>query len=102
MLYMAVKVFAQNGPSVEAIVWATSFPVGAWIAVALFGLSGNRNMRNEVSRRLHIDRPFDKTEKFFAGIASPTFKSALDPHEGLRVVGRWVGGDRKKRRKRKR
>ena len=83
LLIKAVLVFAHTGPSVVAILWAALFPVGAWLAVALLGLAGNRRMKNEVSRRMHIDRPFDKTEKYFIGIATPSFKSVLDPHEDV-------------------
>lgn len=82
-LVKALLAFAEFGPSVAAIVWAAVFPVAAWIAVGLFGLVGNGAMRHEIGRRLHQERPFEQTEKVFVGIASPTFRSALDPHEDV-------------------
>ncbi len=100
LLIKALLEFAKSGPSVSAILWAVLFPISAWISVALFGLVGNKKMKREIGRRMHVDRPFDQTEKYFVGIASPTFKSALDPHEDVGFllvhseVLEFFGGDR--------
>lgn len=83
ILVMAILVFARNGPSVAAIGWGVAFLVAIWVSVALFALTTNGKMKRQMKERLHHDRPFDNSEKFFVGIASPLFKSVLDPHEDV-------------------
>ena len=82
-LYQAIRTFASTGPSVGLIYWVVAFLGTAWVALALLGSAGTRTMRHVVSRRLHIDRPFDRSRKWFVGFARPVYKSALDPHEDV-------------------
>lgn len=82
-LAMAIKVFGEKGPSVELIVWIAAFMAAAWVFLALFAYVGNGGMKREIARRMHIERPFDRTARYFVGFARPTFKSALDPHEDV-------------------
>ena len=83
LLYFAIAEFGRSGPSVALIYWIGAFLFASWVSLAVFGLVGNRSMRREMSRRMHIDRPFDKTERYFVGFARPVFRSALDPHEDV-------------------
>ena len=83
LLYQAAVAYGRGGPSVVLIYWIAAFLAGAWVALALMGYVGNGSMRREMSRRMHIDRPFDRTERYFVGFARPVFRSALDPHEDV-------------------
>lgn len=83
VLYFAVQEFSRNGASVRLLTWIAAFIVSAWVLLALLGFFGNGAMRKEMGRRLHIERAFDKTPRFFVGFARPTYKSALDPHEDV-------------------
>lgn len=80
---LAVTSFASEGPSVATLLWTASFPAACWVFLSLMGFAGNGGMKREVSKRLHHERPFDQTEKYFVGFARPTYKSALDPHEDI-------------------
>jgi hypothetical protein len=82
-LYFAVQEFSRHGATVRLMLWIATFIVVAWVLLALLGFFGNGAMRREMGRRLHIERAFDKTPRFFVGFARPTFKSALDPHEDV-------------------
>ena len=83
VLYFGVKEFSRNGATVMLMVWIGAFIAASWLLLALLGFVGSGSMRNEMGRRLHIERAFDKTPRFFVGFARPTFKSALDPHEDV-------------------
>jgi len=82
-LVMAVKSFATEGPSTATLLWTAAFPVSAWVMACLTALVGNGRIKREMGRRLHMERPFDLTEKYFVGFARPTYRSALDPHEDV-------------------
>lgn len=82
-LIMAVKSFAAEGPSPATLLWTAAFPASAWVMACLTALVGNGRMKREMGRRLHIERPFDQTEKYFVGFARPVYRSALDPHEDV-------------------
>jgi hypothetical protein len=83
LLYQAIRVFGAKGASTDLILWVALFLVAAWVLLALLGLVGNGGMKREVGRRLHLERAFDKTERYFVGFARPVYKSALDPHEDV-------------------
>lgn len=83
VLYPAIVAFGAKGASKELILWVAAFIALSWVMLALFGFIGNSGMRREMGRRLHIERAFDKTERYFVGFARPTYKSALDPHEDV-------------------
>lgn len=82
-LVVAIRTFGTTGPSVTLIYWICAFIGAAWVLLALLGYAGNGGMKREMSRRLHIERPFDRTQKRFVGFARPVYKSALDPHEDV-------------------
>jgi hypothetical protein len=83
VLYFAVQEFSRSGASVNLLLWIAAFIAAAWVLLALLGFFGNGAMRKEMGRRLHIERAFDKTPRFFVGFARPTYKSALDAHEDV-------------------
>jgi hypothetical protein len=83
LLVTAVLEFARSGPSTRLIGWIGLFLGVAWVFLLFLGLIGNGSMRREMGRRLHIERPFDKTERYFVGFARPAYKSTLDPHEDV-------------------
>jgi hypothetical protein len=83
VFYLAVQEFSHNGATALLMVWIGAFIAAAWVLLALLGFFGNGAMRREMGRRLHIERAFDKTPRFFVGFARPTYKSALDPHEDV-------------------
>jgi hypothetical protein len=83
VLYFAVQEFSRSGASVKLLLWIAAFIAAAWVLLALLGFFGNGAMRKEMGRRLHIERAFDKTPRFFVGFARPTYKSALDAHEDV-------------------
>ncbi len=82
-LFPAVIALSQKGPSKELILWIGAFIATSWVLLALLGFFGNGGMKREMGRRLHIERAFDKTERYFVGFARPSFRSALDPHEDV-------------------
>lgn len=82
-LVRAVQSYAAEGPSTATLLWTAAFPVSAWVLACLTGLVGNGSMKREMGRRMHIERPFDQTEKYFVGFARPAYRSALDPHEDV-------------------
>jgi hypothetical protein len=82
-LVQAFRVFGSQGPSVALILWICAFLVAAWVFLGLFGFIGTAAMRKEVGRRMHLDRAFDRSRKWFVGFARPSFRSALDPHEDV-------------------
>jgi hypothetical protein len=82
-LYPVIVASGTKGASKELILWIGAFIVLSWVMLALLGFIGNAGMRSEVGRRLHIERAFDKTERYFVGFARPTYRSALDPHEDV-------------------
>lgn len=62
------------------------FVVVGWVAVVLFGFWNNEGMRKVLSRR--FDRRFPPgadaaPERYFVGIARPTYRNLLDPHEDI-------------------
>lgn len=83
VLVPAIGVFGSKGASVELILWVAAFLVAAWFFLAVFGYAGNGSLKREMARRLHIERPFDRTPRYFVGFARPVYKSALDPHEDV-------------------
>ena len=83
LAYVAVREFGRSGPSARTLLWVVAFCAASWLLLALLGLVGNGSMKREVGRRLHIERPFDQTERYFVGFARPAFRSALDPHEDV-------------------
>lgn len=82
-LFYGVKEFPAKGLSPDVLLSLIAFPVLTWIATNFLGLIGNIGLKNEVGKRLHQERPFDKTEKTFVGFARPGFNSLLDPHEDV-------------------
>lgn len=67
----------------KALAWlAGSLGVG-WLAVNWLGLFGNRAMRTQLLRRSLEAGESLADERIFVGIASPTFKSALDAHQDV-------------------
>lgn len=62
------------------------FLVVGWTTLALFGYWGNDRMRTAIGRRLDRAAPpsqGDHVQRFFVGMARPTYKNALDPHEDV-------------------
>ncbi|MBS1723680.1 MAG: hypothetical protein JSS66_12085 [Armatimonadetes bacterium] len=55
----------------------------AWLATNFIGLAGGWGLKAEMGRRLHQERPFDKSEKLFVGFSRPQFSGWLDPHEDV-------------------
>jgi len=82
-LVLGLKHFFQFGYSLKAGLWLAAFPVVGWLATAVFGLPGNRGMKDEMSRRWHLEHAFDPTPKVFIGFARPSFKGLLDAHEDV-------------------
>lgn len=83
ILVLAALEFGRSGPSTKLIGWIGLFLAVAWVFLVFLGLIGNGGMRREMGRRLHIERAFDKTERYFVGFARPAYKSTLDPHEDV-------------------
>jgi hypothetical protein len=64
-------------------VLATGGIVVGWAAINRFGLFENSKMRDEVEGLLRGARPRESAERVFVGLARPTFRSAVDPHEDV-------------------
>jgi hypothetical protein len=58
-------------------------PILGWIATNYLGLFQNGRMRRELELRLRALRPKLPTDRYFVGIATPSFKGWLDPHEDV-------------------
>ena len=59
------------------------FPVVGWLATNLFGPCGSWGLKDKLGKKLHHERPFDKTEKYLVGFARPSYRGLLDPHEDI-------------------
>ena len=82
LVYGAMK-FPAEGFQGQAAAAIVAFPVALWLATNFLGLVGGIGLKREIERRLHLERPFDRTEKFFVGFARPSYSSLLDPHEDV-------------------
>ena len=82
-LVFAVLEFARHGPSRALMLWLLLFLACAWLFLVVLGLFGNGAMKRAMGQRMHNERPFDKTERYFVGFSRPSYKSALDPHEDV-------------------
>lgn len=59
-----------------------SLPLGL-VAVNFLGLYQNRLMKKEMDLRLRGSRPRLPYRRYFVGMATPTFRGLLDPHEDV-------------------
>jgi len=59
-----------------------AFPIVGWLALNFLGFFGNGWMKRELARRLGFTGTRGP-ERFFVGIARPSFRSALDAHEDV-------------------
>lgn len=75
--------FRMDDPfAMPAIALFGAFPVVGWLALNFFGFHGNGWMRRELARRLGFTGSRGP-ERYFVGIARPSFRSALDAHEDV-------------------
>ncbi|HZH99226.1 MAG TPA: hypothetical protein VEX38_09665 [Fimbriimonadaceae bacterium] len=58
-------------------------PVLGWIATNYLGLFQNKKMKRELELRLRSSRQKLPSSRYFVGIATPTFKGLIDPHEDV-------------------
>lgn len=74
----------QNDPFIGFGLYIIVAGVNAgWMAVNYFGLQGNRTMRRAVEREL-ISSGIDlKSERWFVGMATPSYRDIWDPHEDV-------------------
>lgn len=99
LLVLGVMRFPSEGFQGTTAALIVGFPVVLWMATNVLGPLGGVGLKKEVERRLHLERPFDRTEKSFVGFARPSYNSLLDPHEdvGFLIVHpdslEFFGGD---------
>ncbi|MEJ5171991.1 MAG: hypothetical protein WHU10_13470, partial [Fimbriimonadales bacterium] len=74
-LWIALRTGNTLGP---ALAWVAASPVVGWLACNLLGLVGNRDLRNEVARKISHPR-----NAVFVGFARPGFWGLLDAHEDV-------------------
>ncbi len=82
-LAMGLFEYPKDGLVPHVLLKLALFPIISWVSTIFLGLFGNNFLRQEMSRRLHAERPFDKTEKVFVGFAKPGFVSTIDPHQDV-------------------
>jgi hypothetical protein len=82
-LVYGVKEFPSKGLSTDVRMALIAFPLMTWVSTNFLGLIGNIGLKAETGKRLHQERPFDKSEKTFVGFARPGYNSLLDPHEDV-------------------
>jgi len=63
-----------------------AFVAVGWVAVCLFGLYQNLEMRAELARRLDRAHEGRNEERYFVGIARPKYRSILDAHEDVGFI----------------
>lgn len=82
-LVLAVQRAAEFGP--DPLVWryAALFLGIGWGMTAFFGYLGNGSLQEGLAVQRHAVAPFEKRPRWFVGLATPGFKSALDPHEDV-------------------
>lgn len=67
----------------QGLWWMIGSVAAGWLAVNLLGLSGNRAMRRSVERLLIENEESLDQRRIFVGIATPSYRSMLDPHEDV-------------------
>lgn len=67
----------------RGLIWFAATPIVGWLALNFLGLYQNRAMHKEMEMRLRADRPRPPYRRYFVGIATPTFRGMLDPHEDV-------------------
>ncbi len=60
-----------------------AFPIAGWVMLGIFGLWGNAAMRDELGRKFGREHGRPETPLIFVGVATPKFRSILDPHEDV-------------------
>ncbi len=61
-------------------------PIVAWMAMNFFGLYQNRQLKREIEGRLLSLRPQCRDPRNFVGIATPKYRSLVDPHEDVGLM----------------
>lgn len=82
-LVYGIKHFPAKGLSPDVLLGLIAFPIVTWVGTNYLGLIGNSGLKREMGKRLHHERPFDRSDKTFVGFAPPKFNSLLDPHEDV-------------------
>ncbi len=82
-LVLAVQRAAEFGP--DPLVWryGAFFLAIGWGMTAFLGYLGNGSLQENLAVQRHAIAPFEKRPRWFVGVATPGFKSALDPHEDV-------------------
>jgi len=83
LLVLGIKGYPATGMSGSTLVYLVLFPIVGWIATNFFGPCGSWGLKQVMGKRLHHERPFDKTEKLLVGFARPSYRGLLDPHEDV-------------------
>lgn len=68
---------------VETGILIILFIVVCWLGINIFGYFQNDQMQAAIGRNLDSQRGPKVQKKYFVGIATPTFRSILDPHEDV-------------------
>lgn len=83
LLALGILGFPSTGMSGSTLGYFVSFPIVGWLATNFLGPSGSWGMKQVMGKRLHDERPFDKTWKILVGFARPAYRGLLDPHEDI-------------------
>jgi len=82
-LVYGVRQYPTHGFAGQTLVGLFGFLIVTWLATNFLGLCGGWGLKEKLGRLLHLERPFDKTEKHFVGFARPSYSGLLDPHEDV-------------------
>lgn len=74
---------ASRGLAGWSLFGLAAFPIVGWLCLNVFGLYGNDAMRQALARRLDRRRTPARAERYFVGVARPSYRSLLDPHEDV-------------------
>jgi len=77
MMYLSGRIFS---PGLGLV--ALSIIVG-WLMTNFFGLYENHIMKQQMAWRLNAALKDLPTRRYFVGVATPSFKGMLDPHEDV-------------------
>lgn len=89
---MGVILFDVEQPFEGPGLWLIlTFPVIGWLSVNVLGLASNGVMRDEMGRRYGREFGTPSADLWFVGMARPSFRSVLDPHEEVALI--WRDGD---------
>jgi hypothetical protein len=88
-LVVAILLYRPEKPFSGWPLFMGLFLVSGWTSLAIFGYWGNDSMRAQIGRkRDRVAPPTDgeKLPRFFVGMARPSYRNALDPHEDVGFV----------------